>query len=353
MANSNQATAETGEPILEQVRRAGVDPLSGVPEELQIHLGDALDWIENRTEAFDGGVRLAIDTETAELREWSIQDLTSCFDVEEPEAEPYREAITALALLLKIREDLRSIEDGGDTIEEEDLEEFRGHSRLIATVLERIQRAIDASVLRGSLVGARNLSRMRELVGAYRQSSGLTLEEMEKRRREARRKNLTGTGKEFSPAAPAPTRKTAARRRRRTKPATQPQKKIKKAPNLRPYTEPLRFPWAFSAMIVLAIVYWGLNLQAESSMTHEPSLDSAAWERILPLEDTFTAGGILYATIAREEWGQLPYRDRLDRFTRLHQRAELAGFDAVILTDESGDFAAQWSEGSLAQIWNR
>lgn len=335
------------------------DPLAGIPEELQIQLGAALDWMENRTQTSDKGVRLEVDGEEVELREWSAQDLATCFEAEGSEAEPYREAVLGLALVLKVRTDL----------EEEDLDALQVDLGLFPDVFSRLERTIDAAVLRGGLVAARNLSRFREILLAFRSKAEARAVSEEQRQREKRRTTLQATGKVFHPSAPAGSGSAADRVRKphlsqmeklhervhraaeaATRQAEQTRRQRAALPRLATGRQRVRFPYLFLAVVVMALAHWGLLLHARAVGTQEPTLDRQAWERLVPLERTFVAGGVFYGTVSRD-WHEMGYRDRRDRFERLIERARLSGFEAVVLQDSAGAFEARWSAGGVAQVW--
>jgi hypothetical protein len=61
-------------------------------------------------------------------------------------------------------------------------------------------------------------------------------------------------------------------------------------------------------------------------------------------------GGVFYGTVT-QDWHQMPYQEKRDRFERLQRRAGDAGFDAVLLTDEAGRFQARWTQGGVPEIW--
>jgi len=332
-----------------------------LPETLKPYHAKALDWMGAHGETFDKGVRVRLDDDDMEFRGWSIQDLTTCIHSEEPDAGPMQEVVRAFALLLKVRDDLGKFEERkaeGNEPAARFLPVLETDLNLFADTFDRIEKAIDATVLRGGLVSARNLSRFRDHLLTYRHRASGSLDEAMK----AQKEQADTLRVERMPVGPSePVRPAVAPRLKShtqsTSPATARARKGKAKRKLpRPRVraalaqERMRFPVVFFLIIVLAVTRWGILAYGHAVSNHEPVLDPAVVEELVPLKDSLAVGGVLYGTVD-DDWHGFPYRDRRERFDRLQDRASQAGFLAVVLVDEAGAFEARWRRGGIPEVW--
>lgn len=351
MNPSRNAAAEAPE---ETVRGAGTGDgrESSAPPDLKPWLDAARSRIAEGGEPTDNGCRLSLGGEAVEFREWRLDALVSCFGDAGPDSVAQREVLFGLAFLLRVQEGLDSGSVTEDSLERH-LEAFNG-------AFERLDAAIDDSVLRGGLVGARNLSRFRDLLISWRTRVEVAVAEVrqarEKAARAAERKpaprkppagmSLQTRISEFSSPASADRETVRAQ-------ASRPASSRRTRSFARPRTEARRagtFPVLYALLALLGLGYWGMVLHAGAVANTEPGLDRTDISRVVPVEGAFSAGHVLYGTIDGS-WRDMGHQDRLERFRRLRDMAERAGFEGVVLTDSQGDFAAEWSQGGIPRIW--
>jgi hypothetical protein len=361
--------ADAGSKVLSFVRDgAPIHPsLDDLPPEVLPYLEAALAGLKSRTEDVPSqGVRLFLGEGELLFSDWTAGDLRGCLEDSRPAAEAWREVVRTLAFLLKVREDLssyRSRTTGGDDPGPAFVPMLERDLDLFADTFTRIEESIDAAVLRGELVGARNLSRFRDLLLPYRLQSRLALDEVRRESEEYHRKQQAseatpraGVKAPLAKGKRKPARPTAAdSAAAATQKAPDPRGQLINAPfrtSLEPVRAPYRFPIYLVLLVALALSRWAMGIHHRAIANPEPSFSGPEVTRFLPHESTFAAGGVLYATVG-SDWDELERKSRIDRFARLCKSAEKRGFAGVVLLDPAGDFVARWSRGSIPMVWNR
>jgi hypothetical protein len=361
MGGTNQAAIPNEGGLPGRREAAAPSHLDDFPETLKPYIGRAVDWLQARGETFDRGVRVQMDDDEIEFRGWSVQDVTGSLHSEDPAAAPMGEVLRAFALMLKARDDLKEYEERREDGDEQAVRfaaVLESDLNLFTETFDRVDKAIDATVLRGGLVSARNLSRFRDLLLTYRH--GMT-EVLETAREAQKRLADTERVERIRPEPAGPARPEAVPRPQkgpRPAPLAKAKARRAKAKRERPrasasphaINEPIRFPVVFFLIVVLAVTRWGILAYGNAVSNHEPVLEPAAVEELVPMRESVAAGGVLYGTVD-DNWHGLPYRDRRERFDRLQDRASNAGFLAVVLVDEAGAFKARWRRGGVAEVW--
>jgi hypothetical protein len=102
---------------------------------------------------------------------------------------------------------------------------------------------------------------------------------------------------------------------------------------------------------VLAISAAAVNIYLFSGTATNQVLTPQEFESAMPLESVIAAPGIMVAETSAELWAGWDAADRQQHLQDLVQRADVKGFNGLVLTSDTGKQLAFWQKGSDPKIF--